>query len=285
MVTICNTGSLATAGYGTALGVVRSLQEMGKLESFTALDWRPLKLWRRRCRVGSLFMILPREPWCRWVYIGYFNFQDCTNRLERAQSWTCLIYSLLRFYNIDLLLIAIIRPKQSMPSWLVLIVSVPIEILPTRLEPTICPSLPPFTRSRSMWLLPLLPWILPCRAEIPSRLKSDPLRNWFRLPKHPSACPAGIQPLMSRPPYWDCHRKGSHWTGCGRKFWRQSVCVSSQSVALRQSACQFQFCWNCLFTDNLFCSPCETVKSMPHKEHRFCIVDSLLQSVLPYLLH
>jgi eIF-2B alpha/beta/delta-like uncharacterized protein len=41
IVTICNTGSLATAGYGTALGVVRSLQEMEKLESITALETRP----------------------------------------------------------------------------------------------------------------------------------------------------------------------------------------------------------------------------------------------------
>jgi methylthioribose-1-phosphate isomerase len=41
MVTICNTGSLATAGYGTALGVVRHLQETGNLESITALETRP----------------------------------------------------------------------------------------------------------------------------------------------------------------------------------------------------------------------------------------------------
>jgi hypothetical protein len=37
LVTICNTGSLATAGYGTALGVARSLQQMEKLESISAL--------------------------------------------------------------------------------------------------------------------------------------------------------------------------------------------------------------------------------------------------------
>jgi len=37
LVTICNTGSLATAGYGTALGVARSLQKMEKLESISAL--------------------------------------------------------------------------------------------------------------------------------------------------------------------------------------------------------------------------------------------------------
>lgn len=31
ILTHCNTGSLATAGYGTALGVVRALSEMKKL--------------------------------------------------------------------------------------------------------------------------------------------------------------------------------------------------------------------------------------------------------------
>jgi methylthioribose-1-phosphate isomerase len=41
MVTICNTGSLATAGYGTALGVVRRLHELDSLESITALETRP----------------------------------------------------------------------------------------------------------------------------------------------------------------------------------------------------------------------------------------------------
>jgi len=41
MVTICNTGSLATAGFGTALGVARELQRRGKLESITALETRP----------------------------------------------------------------------------------------------------------------------------------------------------------------------------------------------------------------------------------------------------
>ncbi|KAG7366772.1 S-methyl-5-thioribose-1-phosphate isomerase [Nitzschia inconspicua] len=41
LVTICNTGSLATAGYGTALGVARSLQQRNQLESITALETRP----------------------------------------------------------------------------------------------------------------------------------------------------------------------------------------------------------------------------------------------------
>jgi eIF-2B alpha/beta/delta-like uncharacterized protein len=41
IMTICNTGSLATAGYGTALGVARALQEMDRLESIVALETRP----------------------------------------------------------------------------------------------------------------------------------------------------------------------------------------------------------------------------------------------------
>ena len=41
VLTICNTGSLATAGYGTALGVVRSLHAKGALEHVYALETRP----------------------------------------------------------------------------------------------------------------------------------------------------------------------------------------------------------------------------------------------------
>ena len=41
LVTICNTGSLATAAYGTALGVARALQSDGKLESIHCLETRP----------------------------------------------------------------------------------------------------------------------------------------------------------------------------------------------------------------------------------------------------
>lgn len=38
VLTHCNTGSLATAGYGTALGVIRSLREMGKLGKYSPFD-------------------------------------------------------------------------------------------------------------------------------------------------------------------------------------------------------------------------------------------------------
>lgn len=42
VLTHCNTGSLATAGYGTALGVVRAAWEQGVLASVVATETRPL---------------------------------------------------------------------------------------------------------------------------------------------------------------------------------------------------------------------------------------------------
>lgn len=41
LLTHCNTGSLATAGYGTALGVIRSLHSMGKLSHVYCTETRP----------------------------------------------------------------------------------------------------------------------------------------------------------------------------------------------------------------------------------------------------
>ncbi|KAK7930216.1 hypothetical protein WMY93_006611 [Mugilogobius chulae] len=41
ILTHCNTGSLATAGYGTALGVVRSLHALGRLKRMYCTETRP----------------------------------------------------------------------------------------------------------------------------------------------------------------------------------------------------------------------------------------------------
>ena len=41
VITICNTGALATAGWGTALGVLRTLHARGKLEMAYCLETRP----------------------------------------------------------------------------------------------------------------------------------------------------------------------------------------------------------------------------------------------------
>ena len=42
ILTHCNTGALATAGYGTALGIVRAAWEQGRLSSAVATETRPL---------------------------------------------------------------------------------------------------------------------------------------------------------------------------------------------------------------------------------------------------
>ena len=41
VLTHCNTGSLATAGFGTALGVVRALHSQGKLQHVYCTETRP----------------------------------------------------------------------------------------------------------------------------------------------------------------------------------------------------------------------------------------------------
>ncbi len=41
VLTICNAGALATGGYGTALGIIRSLHEQGKLVMVYAMETRP----------------------------------------------------------------------------------------------------------------------------------------------------------------------------------------------------------------------------------------------------
>ena len=42
VLTICNAGALATCGYGTALGVIRSAQQTGKLQQVWACETRPV---------------------------------------------------------------------------------------------------------------------------------------------------------------------------------------------------------------------------------------------------
>ncbi|GFY85254.1 NagB/RpiA/CoA transferase-like superfamily protein [Actinidia rufa] len=45
ILTHCNTGSLATAGYGTALGVIRALHDAGVLERAYCTETRPFNQW------------------------------------------------------------------------------------------------------------------------------------------------------------------------------------------------------------------------------------------------
>ncbi|KAF2347551.1 Methylthioribose-1-phosphate isomerase, partial [Trinorchestia longiramus] len=58
LLTICNTGSLATAGYGTALGVVRSLHTCNKLGGVYMLETRP---YLQGARLSALEAVV--EDW------------------------------------------------------------------------------------------------------------------------------------------------------------------------------------------------------------------------------
>ena len=62
VLTHCNTGALATAGYGTALGVVRAAWEQGNLASVVATETRPLLQGARLTRVGARAGRHPRDP-------------------------------------------------------------------------------------------------------------------------------------------------------------------------------------------------------------------------------
>jgi len=58
VLTHCNTGALATAAYGTALGVVRSLGEQGKLERTYCTETRPYNQGMLHCRLSVLLQLL-----------------------------------------------------------------------------------------------------------------------------------------------------------------------------------------------------------------------------------
>ena len=59
VLTYCNTGSLATGGYGTALGVIRRAWEMQKLERVFACETRP---WLQGARLTAWELVRDRIP-------------------------------------------------------------------------------------------------------------------------------------------------------------------------------------------------------------------------------
>eukprot|EP00039_Didymoeca_costata_P019592 m.338171 g.338171 ORF g.338171 m.338171 type:complete len:363 (+) comp18328_c0_seq1:19-1107(+) len=59
VLTHCNTGSLATAGYGTALGVIRALHEAGNLEHAYCTETRP---YNQGCRLTAYELVYEKIP-------------------------------------------------------------------------------------------------------------------------------------------------------------------------------------------------------------------------------
>ncbi|KAF5290143.1 hypothetical protein FQR65_LT11655 [Abscondita terminalis] len=59
ILTHCNTGSLATAGYGTALGVIRSLHSLNKLEQVYCTETRP---YNQGARLTAFELVYDKIP-------------------------------------------------------------------------------------------------------------------------------------------------------------------------------------------------------------------------------
>ncbi|XP_062034843.1 methylthioribose-1-phosphate isomerase [Lepus europaeus] len=59
VLTHCNTGALATAGYGTALGVIRSLHSLGRLERAFCTETRP---YNQGARLTAFELVHERIP-------------------------------------------------------------------------------------------------------------------------------------------------------------------------------------------------------------------------------
>ena len=59
IMTICNTGSLATSHYGTALGVVRALRDNDRLHQIVALETRP---YNQGSRLTAYEMVVEQMP-------------------------------------------------------------------------------------------------------------------------------------------------------------------------------------------------------------------------------
>ena len=59
LMTICNTGSLATSHYGTALGIVRAVRDAGRLQQIVALETRP---YNQGSRLTAYEMVVEQMP-------------------------------------------------------------------------------------------------------------------------------------------------------------------------------------------------------------------------------
>jgi eIF-2B alpha/beta/delta-like uncharacterized protein len=139
IVTICNTGCLATAGYGTALGVVRALAEQDRLESITALETRPYNQGSRLTAFEILEESMPG---------GTLICDSMAGSLMKVCRLSIVAFIFCLFSTANSLIYN--RQKASMPVWWGPIESVPMATLPTRLALTIYLLWQPPTASRSL---------------------------------------------------------------------------------------------------------------------------------------
>lgn len=73
LLTHCNTGSLATAGYGTALGVIRSIHEQGRLAQAYCTETRPYNQGARLTAYELVFEKMPATLICDSMAAALMN--------------------------------------------------------------------------------------------------------------------------------------------------------------------------------------------------------------------
>ncbi|XP_023247372.1 methylthioribose-1-phosphate isomerase [Copidosoma floridanum] len=81
IITHCNTGSLATAGYGTALGVIRSLHSNGKIEQVYCTETRP---YNQGARLTAYELVHDKIP-------GTLICDDMVAALMRSKDITAVV--------------------------------------------------------------------------------------------------------------------------------------------------------------------------------------------------
>jgi len=113
VVTHCNTGSLATAGYGTALGVIRSAYESGMIKHVYADETRP---WLQGARLTAWELVkdeipvslivdsaaahLMKQGGVSWVIVGSDRIAangDVANKIGTYAAAICARYHGVRF--------------------------------------------------------------------------------------------------------------------------------------------------------------------------------------------
>lgn len=135
VLTHCNTGSLATAGYGTALGVVRKLHELNRLEHVYCTETRP---YNQGARLTAFELVHDKLP-------ATLIIDSMVAQLMRSKVST--LSRLRQFNDFDVIykFFHFILNRILRPWWWERIVWLPMVIRPTRLAPIKLQSSPNFT--------------------------------------------------------------------------------------------------------------------------------------------
>lgn len=128
ILTHCNTGSLATAGYGTALGVVRKLFEMNRLEHIYCTETRP---YNQGARLTAFELVHDKLP-------STLIIDSMVAALLRSKVSVNLQIALCIFCDFTdsvlfLFLIRILRPLLLVRIVLLQMVIQPIKLAPIKL--------------------------------------------------------------------------------------------------------------------------------------------------------